>query len=37
MFVESNLDCVNFSVVLDLKLLFLNIALTHNLYYFVDS
>ena len=37
MFVESNHDCVNFSVMLDLKLLFLNIALTHNLYYFMDS
>ena len=37
MFVKSNHDPVNFSVVLDLKFLFLDIALTHDLYYFMDS
>lgn len=37
MFVEFNHDGINFCVVFDLKLLFLDIALTDNLDYFENS
>ena len=37
MFVESNHDTVNFSVVFNLKFLFLYVTLSYNLNYFVDS
>ena len=37
MFVEFNYDSVNFSIVFDLELLFLDIALTDNLNYLENS
>ena len=37
MFVESNYNSVNFSIVFDLELLFLDIALTDNLNYLENS
>ena len=37
MFVESNHDTVNCSVVFNLKFLFLYVTLSYNLNYFVDS
>ena len=37
MFVEFNHNGINFGVVFNLELLFLDIALSDNLYYFEDS